>query len=110
MTIKRISIIAGAVLAAGIAFGAAGANAAPSIGNLNPAEVAAKSDVTTVSHRWRRGGYRYRRGYRYWRGRYHRRCRPTYRWVRYYGTWVRRFAGYRCYPRYRRYSPYYPWY
>ena len=105
MTIKHISTIAAAFLAAGIAFGASGAaNAAPSIGNLNPAEVAAKSDVTTVSHRMRR------RGHRYWRGRYNRRCRPTYRWVRYHGTWVRRFAGYRCYPRYRPYRRYRPWY
>ena len=97
MTTKRISLITGAILAAGIALGTAGAaSAAPSLGNLNPSEIVTKSDVTTVSHRFRRGGYRY------WRGRSHRRCRRTYRWVRYYGTWVKRFAGYRCYPRYRR--------
>ncbi len=102
MTIKSVSTIAAAILAVGIAFGTAGAaNAGPSIGSLNPSEIVANSDVTTVSHRFRRGRYRY------WRGRGLRRCRPSYRWVRYYGTWVRRFAGYRCTPRYRRYRSYY---
>lgn len=105
MTTKSISTIAGAVLAAGIVFGAAGAaNAAPSIGNLNPAATAAKSDATPARHRWRRGG-RHK-----WRGRSYRRCRPTYRWVRYYGTWIKRYAGTRCFPRYRPHRPYYPYY
>ena len=107
MTIKSVSTIAGAILAVGIAFGAAGAaNAAPGVGSLNPSEIVANSDVTTVSHRYRRGS-RYRRGgSRYWGGRGYRRCLPTYRWVRYYGTWVRRFGGYPCRSSYRPYYGY----
>ncbi len=58
-TRKIIGLAAATIVAGTLAAGAA--NAAPSTGNLNPAEVAAKSDVTTVSLRYRRGGYRIKR-------------------------------------------------
>lgn len=95
MTIKRIAGLAGIVLAAGIALGAAGsANATPAAGNLGVAGTIKAADVTPVYH----GGYGY--GYR--------RCFPVFRWVYFRHYWKKVFVGYRCFPRWRR-NPYY-WY